>query len=72
MEHGKCCGHKSDCQGIFWWATLVVAVLAVPSLATIITSLIPVQGLGGIVVFVLSCWICTYLGMRLMAAKDKK
>lgn len=75
MEDGKCCGGHSKCDGwatAIWWATLVVAVLAVPSLAIIITLIVPVHGSGSLVVFVLSCWACTFLGMRLMVKKDKK
>jgi hypothetical protein len=58
-----CCSFNN----IAWWMTLVVAVLAVPSFGIIAATLIPLKGLGGIVVFVLACWLCTYLGMRLMS-----
>jgi uncharacterized oligopeptide transporter (OPT) family protein len=49
-----------------WWATLVVAVLAVPSFGIIVSSMIPIKGIGEVVVFILACWLCTYLGMHLM------
>lgn len=68
MHHdhdGKgCCGMKGS--HIYWWASLVVAVLAVPSIGFIIASIVPGKGLGQIVVFVLTCWVSTFLGMRLM------
>jgi hypothetical protein len=49
-----------------WWATLLVAVLAVPSIGVVIASASQLHGLGGLVVFVLACWVSTYLGMKLM------
>ena len=63
-EGNKPCG--TGCQGINWWATLVVAVLAVPSFGIIASSIIPVKGFEGVAVFIIACWLCTYLGMRLM------
>lgn len=53
-------------DGLLWWAMLTVAVLAIPSLAFVIVSAISLEGIGGLVVFVLSCWICTFIGMKLM------
>lgn len=55
-----------SCTGMMWWLTLLVAVLAVPSAAFLLTKMFPVSGLGEVAVFVLACWLCTYLGMRLM------
>jgi hypothetical protein len=55
-------------QGIMWWATLVVAVLAVPAFGFIVASGVQVNGALQLVVFVLACWLCTYLGMKLMHA----
>ena len=57
---------SSGCQGLMWWATLVVAVLAVPSFGFVISRLIPVKGIGEILVFIGACWFCTYLGIKLM------
>lgn len=51
---------------IYWWSFLVVAVLAVPSVGFIIAMTVPGSGIGQLIVFVLSCWVSTYLGMRLM------
>ena len=63
QDGGKgCC----DFNTVAWWMTLVVAVLAVPSFGIIAAHLIPIGGIGSLVVFVLACWLCTYLGMRLM------
>lgn len=60
---------KSDeagCQGTYWWATLVVAVLAVPSFGVIVSLLSHTKGIFQVLIFMLACWFCTYLGMRLM------
>lgn len=54
------------CTGLMWWMTLVIAVLAVPSFALVISAISPLRGLGEVIVFVLACWLCTYLGMKLM------
>lgn len=51
---------------IYWWAFLVVAVLAVPSVGFIVAAMVPDKNIAQLVVFVLTCWACTYLGMRLM------
>ncbi|MDE3060934.1 MAG: hypothetical protein KGJ06_07975 [Pseudomonadota bacterium] len=56
----------SGCQGINWWATLVVAVIAVPSFGAVVVALSGVKGFASLAVFVLACWLCTYLGMKLM------
>lgn len=54
------------CTGIWWWATLLVAVLAVPSFGVAVASAVPIEGIGTVLVFILACWLCTYLGMKLM------
>jgi hypothetical protein len=59
-------GHAGGTGDIFWWAKLVVAVLAIPSLGAVIATMAPLQGLGQMIVFVLACWACTFLGMKLM------
>ncbi len=65
MGGSKMCG--SGCSGMFWWLTLLVAVLAVPSAGIILTSFVPTgDGFGQVLVFIIACWLCTYLGMRLM------
>jgi hypothetical protein len=60
-------GNCSGCTGIWWWATLVVTVVAVPSLSFILIALLHAQGMMQIAIFMLTCWVCTYLGMRLMS-----
>lgn len=59
----KMCG---GCSGAAWWATLVVAVLAVPSFGVVVAAATPFKGVGQLAVFVLACWLCTYLGMKVM------
>ena len=49
----------------YWWAFLVVAVLAVPSIGFLFAMVIPDRNVQ-LLVFILTCWFCTYLGMRLM------
>lgn len=62
----KSCGMKGGCEGLMWWMTLLVAVLAVPAIAAIVAAALPFKGLGELIIFVLACWASTYLGMRLM------
>jgi len=64
MNNDKNC---SGCTGMAWWATLVIAVLAVPCFGLVVAKVVPVSGIAQIIVFVLACWLCTYLGMRLMS-----
>jgi|GEM_PF-6462316 len=58
-----------DCKvmGIMWWTTLVVAVLAVPSFGFVVSYVMPFRGIGELAIFILACWLCTFLGMRLMS-----
>ncbi len=56
----------SGCQGINWWATLIVAVIAVPSFGAAVAVLSGTRGVLAIAIFVIACWFCTYLGMKLM------
>ncbi len=57
---------STGCTGIMWWATLVVAVIAVPTFAFTVTKILGVTGMMEIAVFMITCWVCTYLGMVLM------
>lgn len=59
-------GGESLSHGVMWWATLLVAVLAVPSFGIIASLMWGSRGVGELVVFVAACWVCTYLGMHLM------
>ena len=57
----------SSCTGIMWWTMLLVAVLAIPSLAILISLTVPAGNeLVQMGVFVFSCWISTWIGMWLM------
>ncbi len=67
-NHDSKCG--GGCAGLMWWTTLVVAVLAVPAFGIMAAVLIPYPGLVQTVVFILACWFCTYLGMRLMSGPN--
>ena len=62
-NHDKGCGFSKT----MWWMTLLIAVLAVPAFGLVMAAMFPVTGLGQIFVFVLACWLCTYLGMRIMS-----
>ena len=68
MDHGNDNGKKSGgfWAGAYWWAFLTVAVLAVPSVGFLFAMVIPDKNIVQLIVFVLTCWFCTYLGMRLM------
>jgi len=52
--------------GIWWWAMLLVAVLAVPSFGFMVALTIPSSGYGTLAIFILACWLCTYIGILLM------
>ncbi len=62
---GHTCSSKG-CSGMMWWSTLIVAVIAVPAFGFIVASAIPIKGIGEIAVFMIACWFCTFLGMKLM------
>lgn len=67
MEHNNdTLSCNINCQGITWWATLVVAVLAIPSFGVIIAAMSGTSGFMSVAVFIVACWISTYLGMLLM------
>ncbi len=57
---------RSRVDAAMRWATLTIAVIAVPSFGVVISLIAPVAGSAILVVFVLACWLCTYLGMRIM------
>ncbi len=52
---------------LMWWTTLLVAVMAVPGFGVVIAFMSPTDGVFQLAVFVLACWLCTYLGMKLMS-----
>jgi hypothetical protein len=57
---------RSSVENALWWTTLAVAVVAVPSFGFATSQILPMAGVGKLIVFVLACWLCTYLGMRMM------
>lgn len=57
---------NSGCSGIWWWATLVVAVIAIPALGLVIAAAFQAEGMVQIALFMVTCWLCTFLGMKLM------
>ncbi len=66
VQNGKkCCGFNSAWAAACWWASLVVAVIAVPSVAFVAAAIVP-GNLGQVIVFVVACWISTFMGMLLM------
>jgi amino acid transporter len=62
---GASCNTKW-CGGIFWWTMLVVAVLAIPSIAIVFTAFFPAGDFGTAITFMAACWASTWIGMWLM------
>lgn len=71
-EDGKSCCGAFTWDNIVWWAKLVVAVIAIPLIGVIVGSLVPGGELGKTAAFILTCWVCVFLGMKLMANPDSK
>lgn len=61
--------HSLD--AIYWWAMLVIAVIAIPAGGAIIAVLLPLKGFGQLAAFVIGCWACTWFGMWLMQHSNK-
>jgi len=53
-------------SALSWWLLLIVSVLAIPSLAFVIVTVTGIQGIMGILVFMVDCWACSYFGMYLV------
>ncbi len=51
---------------IMWWTTLTVAVFAVGAVGFVISLIAPFGDSGKAIVFILACWLCTFMGMRMM------
>jgi len=62
-------GDGSKSTGVWWWAMLIVAVLAVPAIGIVIAMASGTKGFLAVAIFIVACWCCTYLGMRLMHKK---
>ena len=58
---------KKKFTHLLWWTYLLTAVLAIPSLGFIITNSLPVSGFLELMVFIIACWFCTFMGMKLMS-----
>lgn len=63
---------REDTASYYWWAKLVVAVIAIPSFGGIVATAFPASDFTQIIIFILACWACTYLGMKLMQSAEKK
>lgn len=64
---------KDIWHAIYWWACLVVAVLVVPSVAFAVkVALPPGSEFAQILIFIVTCWLCVFLGMKLMKPYIKK
>lgn len=63
---------KGIWHAIYWWACLVVAVIVVPSVAFAITAALPGNDFAKILIFIVTCWVCVFLGMKLMKPYQKK
>jgi hypothetical protein len=59
---------KVTYNNLTWWVLLVMAVLVVPSTAFIFTSVLDASGGSEIAIFIAACWLCVYIGLRLMKA----
>ena len=75
VDSSSCGSGSKDCSGfetVLWWTVLVVAILAIPSAAAIVTAALPAGGIAQILIFVLACWGCTWTGMWLMRKSDER
>lgn len=53
-------------KNVTWWVLLVTAVLVVPSIAFMFTTMVHVSGGSEVIVFIISCWVCVFIGLQLM------
>jgi hypothetical protein len=53
-------------NGISWWIMLIMSVLAIPSLGFVVVTITGVEDIMGVLVFMVTCWACTYFGMHLV------
>ena len=53
-------------KNVTWWVLLVTAVLVVPSIAFTFTTMVHVTGGSEVIIFIVSCWVCVFLGLKLM------
>lgn len=64
------CGIAARIGAMSWWVTLVIAVIAVPLAGTAVALALTDNSFAQILVFILTCWACTWLGMWLMKKAD--
>lgn len=57
--------------GLVWWVTLMMAVIALPLAGTMIALAVTDSAFTQMVVFMITCWGCTWLGMWLMHRSKK-
>ncbi|MDX1974861.1 MAG: hypothetical protein SFT92_04220 [Rickettsiales bacterium] len=69
---GACCNYEGMWGNLIWWTKLAVAVLAVPAVGIMVVSASQTSGVVEIAVFMIACWVSTYLGMRLMINSKKR
>lgn len=53
-------------QNIMWWTFVTTAVLAIPAMASIVVVTLQPSGFSSIALFVISCWLCVYAGIKLV------
>jgi len=53
-------------KNVTWWIVLITAVIVVPSIAYTLTTVVHISGGSEVIIFIVSCWVCVYLGIKLM------
>lgn len=61
----------SRLSGLMWWTTLAMAVLATPIIGASMAVATTQSPMGQVAVFIVSCWVSTWLGMWLMRKADR-
>lgn len=64
-------GSLNSFDTILWWMMLIIAVLAIPAFAIVVSFSMPNDFLK-LITFVVCCWFCTWAGMWLMRKSDLK
>lgn len=57
---------NANSGNLMWWMCMLTAVLVVPSIAAVAVFILQPSGTGALAVFVLSCWLCVYAGIKLV------
>lgn len=65
-------GNTAWVSTLSWWSTLAVTVLAVPLLGALVALSLSMDPVVQVVAFVMTCWLCTWLGMWVMRKANKK